>query len=447
MAIAQGARYKGAFASCLLERDPEKWEPVFGKSHAQTKIRTMSAITQTSAVAVDDGLAKRNALVLAIAQALAGGNNAVIVSTSGIVGVVLAPDRTLATLSASMLVVGMWLGTLPMGLLGAKYGRRFALQCGTVAGILSGLISCAAVLQGSFALFCLGAFCGGFYAAGHNSYRFAAADTASDAFRPKAISWVLVGGVVAAFIGANLVITTKDWWPPYLFAATYIGQSLLALLAGVVLMFLRFPKAEPTSKTRAAGRPLIEIVRMPRFLVAVVCGVAAYFLMNLMMTSAPLAMVDCGHSVNNAMLGTQWHMLGMFAPSFFTGSLIVRFGVERIVLAGLLLTLLSAVVGLSGISVWHFWAAVTLIGVGWNFAFIGATTIVTQCHRPEERYRVQSFNDFLIFGSMTISSFGSGALLAQLGWTAVNVVVVPPVLLAGALLVWLTLRGRTPRPA
>jgi MFS family permease len=407
----------------------------------------MSAIAETSAPVVDDQLAKRNALVLAIAQALSGGNNAVIVSTSGIVGVVLAPDRTLATLSATMLVVGVWLGTLPMGLLGARYGRRFALQCGTGAGIMSGLISCAAVLQGSFALFCLGAFCGGFYAAGHQSYRFAATDTASVAFRPKAISWVLTGGVVAAFLGANLIIVTKDLWQPYLFAATYLAQSALAVLAGLTLMLLRFPKQVAETRTVATGRPLMEIVRTPRFMIAVICGVAAYALMNLMMTSAPLAMVDCGHSVNYAMLGTQWHMLGMFAPSFFTGALIVRFGVERIVLTGLALTFLSAVIGMAGTSVGHFWVAATLIGVGWNFAFIGATTIVTQCHRPEERYRVQSFNDFLIFGAMTISSFASGALLAQAGWSTINGVIFPPVLLAAALLTWLGLRERRLRPA
>ena len=407
----------------------------------------MSAIAETSVHAVDDRLARRNAVVLAVAQALAGGNNAVIVSTGGIVGAMLAPDRALATLSTSMLVVGMWLGTLPVGMLAAAYGRRFALQAGTVAGVLSGLISCIAVLQGSFALFCLGAFCGGFYAAGHQSYRFAAADTASDAFRPKAISWVLVGGVAAAFIGANLIIATKDLWQPYLFAATYIAQSVLALLAGITLTFLKFPRAASKTRTGGGGRPLMEIARTPRFVIAVICGVAAYALMNLMMTSAPLAMVDCGHPIDHAMLGTQWHMLGMFAPSFFTGALIVRFGVERIVLTGLALTLLSAMVGLAGTSVWHFWTAVTLIGVGWNFAFIGATTIVTQCHRPEERYRVQSFNDFLIFGAMTISSFASGALLAQAGWIAVNGVVIPPVLIAGALLIWLTLRARRSRPA
>ncbi len=403
----------------------------------------MSAVAEAAPHLIDDRLAKRNALLLAVTQALAGGNNAVIISTGGIVGAMLAPDRSMATLSITMMVVGTWLGTLPVGYLAARYGRRFALQSGTAAGVLSGIIACIAVLQGSFWLFCLAAFCGGFYSAGHHSYRFAATDTASAAFRPKAISMVLMGGIVAALIGANLVITTKDLWQPYLFAATYIGQSVLALLAGVTLIFLKIPGT--VSKKNAAGaggRPLMEIARQPRFIVAVVCGVASYMLMNLMMTSAPLAMVDCGHSVTEATLGTQWHMLGMFLPSFITGSLIVRYGVNRIVMIGLGLIMLSAVVGLSGITVAHFWIAVTMIGVGWNFAFIGATTIVTECHRPEERYRVQSFNDFLIFGTMAIGSFSSGALLASVGWVAVNGVVFPLVLVAGALLIWHNLRER-----
>ena len=401
----------------------------------------MSAVAETQSIVTDDRLAKRNALVLSVAQALSGGNNAVIVSTGGIVGAVLAPDRGLATLSISMMVLGMWAGTLPVGWLAARYGRRFALQTGTFVGVLAGLISCVAVLQGSFALFCFGAFCGGLYASGHQSYRFAATDTASDAFKPKAVSWVLAGGVFASVIGPQLIIFTKDMWQPYLFAASYIGQAMFAALAGIVLIFLKIP-APPARKQGNAGRPLFTIARTPRFITAVVCGVAAYALMNLVMTSAPLAMVDCGHSVNDATLGLQWHMLAMFAPSFFTGSLILRFGVTSVVLTGLGLILLSAVIGIAGITVAHFWTALVLLGLGWNFAFIGATTMVTQCHRPEERTKVQSFNDFLIFGSMAIGSFASGKLLATLGWVAVNEVVFPPVLAAAVLLIWLTLRGR-----
>jgi predicted MFS family arabinose efflux permease len=401
----------------------------------------MSALTETSSHLIDDRLAKRNAIVLALAQALAGANNTVIVATAGIIGSVIAPDKGLATLPISVMVFGIWLGTLPIGLLSRTRGRRTALQIGSVSGIFGGLICCAAVLKGSFWLFLLGAFCCGFYAAGHMSYRFAAADTASDGFRPKAIAYVLAGGVLAGVIGPSIVIFTKDLWQPYLFAATFVAQSAVAGLAGLVLT--QFKSLPPIPRAqRDLGRPLGEIARNPRFIVAVVIGVASYTMMNLVMTSAPLAMVGCGHSITDATLGIQWHIIGMFAPSFITGSLIVRYGVNSIVICGLGLMLLAAIIGLVGITVAHFWISLTLLGVGWNFAFIGATTIVTQCHRPEERNKVQSFNDFLIFGSMAIGSFASGKLMATLGWEAVNGVVFPPVLAAAALLVWLMIRER-----
>jgi predicted MFS family arabinose efflux permease len=401
----------------------------------------MSALTETSSHLIDDRLAKRNAIVLALAQALAGANNTVIVATAGIIGSVIAPDKGLATLPISVMVFGIWLGTLPIGLLSRTRGRRTALQIGSVSGIFGGLICCAAVLKGSFWLFLLGAFCCGFYAAGHMSYRFAAADTASDGFRPKAIAYVLAGGVLAGVIGPSIVIFTKDLWQPYLFAATFVAQSAVAGLAGLVLT--QFKSLPPIPRAqRDLGRPLGEIARNPRFIVAVVIGVASYTMMNLVMTSAPLAMVGCGHSITDATLGIQWHIIGMFAPSFITGSLIVRYGVNSIVICGLGLMLLAAIIGLVGITVAHFWISLTLLGVGWNFAFIGATTIVTQCHRPEERNKVQSFNDFLIFGSMAIGSFASGKLMATLGWEAVNGVVFPPVLAAAALLVWLMMRER-----
>jgi MFS family permease len=185
---------------------------------------------------------------------------------------------------------------------------------------------------------------------------------------------------------------------------------------------------------------------MPRFIVAVVCGLASYAMMNLVMTSAPLAMVGCGHSVTDATLGIQWHVLAMYGPSFFTGGLIYRYGLNRVMLAGLLLIALSAVIGLAGITVAHFWSALILLGIGWNFAFVAATTMVTQCHRPEERNKVQAFNDFLVFGAMAIASFSSGQILAAFGWGAVNTVVFPAIFVAGALLVWLSLRQRL-RPA
>jgi MFS family permease len=328
-----------------------------------------------------------------------------------------------------------------MGMLARRLGRRNALQIGTGCGVLTGLICCVAVLQGSFFLFNVGAVFSGFYASAHQSYRFAAADTASDEFRPKAISWVLFGGILAGVVGAQLVIATQNLWPPYLFAATYIGQSALALVAGGVLMFVNIPKPPPRSAV-GDGRPLSEIAREPRFIVAVACGVAAYSMMNLVMTSAPLAMVMCNHSITDATLGLQWHVLGMYAPSFITGALITRFGLERITGLGFALIIVAAGIGIAGISLWHFWIGLALLGVGWNFAFIGATTMVTHCHRPNERNKVQAFNDFLVFGSMAISSFSSGALLVSFGWTAVNEVVFPVVLVAAVLLLWGALRGR-----
>jgi len=390
----------------------------------------------------DDALARRNALVLAAAQALAGGNNTVIVSTASIVGAALAPNAGLATLPITAMVMGMWIGSLPVGWLARRYGRRAALQTGSAFGVLSGLISCFAVLHASFALLLFGTFCGGLYAAAHMSYRFAAADTASDAFRPKAVSYVLAGGVFAAVIGPQLVILTKDLLSPHLFAASYLGQSACAAIAAVVLQFVKVP---PLHERRLArGRPLTEIMRMPRFVVAVACGVASYAMMNMVMTSAPLAMIGCGHTVTDAALGIQWHVLAMYAPSFFTGALIARFKVERVTAFGLLLIALTAVVAISGISIAHFWGALVLLGMGWNFSFIGATTMVTQCHYAHERTKVQSFNDFLIFGSMALSSFSSGQLLSLFGWNAINEMIVPVILVVLAMLAWLKLKQPAP---
>jgi MFS family permease len=390
---------------------------------------------------VDDGLARRNAMVLAITQALAGANNSVTIATGGIVGAMLAPDRSLATLPITIYVLGLWSGALPMGWLARHLGRRRAFQIGTASGVITGLVCCLGVLMGSFLVFCIGAYCSGIYAAAHQGYRFAAADTASDTFKPKAISWVLIGGIFAGVVGPQLVIFTKDMWPPFLFAASYIGQAMIAVLAAGVLAFLHIPKPPPLPEGHK-GRSLGEIVRQPRFLVAVICGIASYAMMNMVMTAAPLAMVECNHSITDATLGLQWHVIAMYAPSFFTGSLIARFGVERVVGAGFLLLLASAATNITGITLWHFWGGLVLLGIGWNFAFIGATAMVTQCHRPHERNQVQSFNDFLVFGSMAVGSFSSGKILAVAGWATVNEVVFPVVITAAAMLIWLSLRAR-----
>ena len=401
----------------------------------------MSSTAAASELPADDRLARRNVLVLAIAQALAGGNQVIVVTTGGIIGTMLASHKGLATLPISVMVIGMWLGALPIGALARRYGRRTAFQIGAAIGTLAGLICAAAILQGSFGMFLLGAFCSGVYAASHQAYRFAAADTASVAFRPKAVSWVLAGGIASAVVGPQLIIFTKDFLPPYIFSVTFLGQAVLAAAAGAVLVLVKIPRP-PSGQEQSSGRPLSEIICGPRFITAAVCGAASYAMMNLVMTSAPLAMLACDHSVTDATLGLQWHVLAMYVPSFFTGALIVRFGVGRIVFLGLALIVASALIAISGIALWNFWTGLVLLGVGWNFAFIGATTMVTQCHTAAERNKVQAFNDFLVFGSMAVASFSSGQLLASFGWTAVNYVVFPTILAAALLLAWRKLQDR-----
>jgi MFS family permease len=402
----------------------------------------MSAVAEVPLdAAAGNRLAKRNALVLAMGQALAGGNNTVVSVTGGILGAMLAPDKSLATLPISIMIVGTWVGTLPVGFLVRRFGRRAAYQIGAVVGCLAGLIGYTAVIEGSFPIYLAATFCAGLYQASHLSYRFAAADTASAEFKGKVVSWVLAGGLFAAFLGPQLVIFTKDLMPPYLFAASYLGQAAVAAVAVLVLTQVRAP-AQVAQRAAAPARSLAEIARQPRFIVAVACGVACYALMNLMMTAAPLAMVDCGHSVGNATLGIQWHVLAMFAPSFVTGTLVARFGAVPIVAIGLTLLAASAAVGFAGITVAHFWTALVLLGVGWNFGFVGATSMVIDCYRPEERNKVQAFNDFLIFGTMAFGSFVSGAMLAHFGWYLVNLVMLPVVAAAGAMLAWLAVRER-----
>jgi MFS family permease len=401
----------------------------------------MSAVAEFPHAQIDDRLARRNAMVLALGQALGGATTIITYSTASIIGALIAPDKGLATVPITSLVIGLWFGTLPVGMLARRFGRRVALRTGAAFGVAAGLISYEAVMRGDFWLFLVGTFCGGLYAASMQSYRFAAADTASEAYRPKVVSWVLTGGVLAAFLGPQLVIFTKDLLSPYIFAASYLGLAACALLAFAVLGLVHVPPVVQARSHRA--RPLGEIVRSPRFLVATACGVASYAMMNLAMTSAPLAMVGCGHSATDAALGIQWHVLGMYAPSFITGGLIARFGVARITGVGLALIALCAVVAITGLSLAHFWAALVFLGVGWNLSFIGATTMVTQCHRAEERTKVQAFNDFLIFGSIAVSSFSSGQLLAHVGWQWLNAVMFPILLAAGALLVWQSWRERT----
>ncbi|PZA10577.1 MFS transporter [Rhodopseudomonas palustris] len=375
----------------------------------------------------DDARARSNVVRLVAAQALTGANAAVIFATGSIIGAQLAPEMSLATVPLSMYVLGLAAGTLPTGWIARAYGRRASFMIGTGCGALTGVLGAVAILYGSFLLFCTATFIGGLYAAVSQSYRFAAADGASTAYRPKAVSWVMAGGVFAGVLGPQLVQWTMDVWQPFLFAFSYVVQAAIALIAMAVLWGVDAPKPKPAE--RAGGRPLLEIVRQPRFIAAALCGAIAYPMMNLVMTSAPLAMQMCGLSVGDSNFGLQWHIVAMYAPSFVTGSLIAKFGAPRVVAAGLLLEALGAGIGLTGVTAPHFWATLFVIGVGWNLAFVGASALVLETHLPSEKNKVQAVNDFIIFGLMALGSFASGQLLADYGWATVNLAVFPPVLL------------------
>ena len=389
---------------------------------------TTTSILPDAEAAISLRRERSNVLRLAVCQALAGANATVVFATGAVVGDMLAPSKALATMPVSIFVVGMALCTLPAGAIAQRHGRGMVFMLGTGSGVLAGALASLAMLVASFWLFCFATFCAGIYAAVVLSFRFAATDCAAPARRPRALSAVMAGGVFAGVIGAQLVTHTMNLWPPYLFAATYVGQAAVAALSALILLGVKLPM--PTAAEQAGGRPLGVIVRQPRFVLAVICGVVSYLLMNFLMTAAPLAMKLCGLSQESANLGLQWHVVAMYGPSFWTGRLITRFGAAKVVAAGLILTGAASAVGLFGIDVTHFWATLILLGLGWNFGFVGASAMVLECHRPEEKARVQSFNDFAVFGTMAIGSFLSGSLLSAFGWNMVLMLSFAPLLVA-----------------
>jgi MFS family permease len=400
----------------------------------------MADLAVTAAHLVDDRRARRNVLVLAAAGAVAGAGAPIVFALSSIAGATLLPaDTSLATLPVTSFVVGTACGTVPAALLQRRLGRRPGLILGMLVGALGGLVQAGAMALASFALLCVGASLMGFSAAFVQQFRFAAADTASEAFRPKAISWVLAGGIVAGVLGPQTAIHTRELLPSVPFAGAYLGAAALMLGAALVLLGLDIPRLADVARGEA-GRPLGVIARQPRFVLAVLCAATTYALMSLVMTAAPLAMVHHGHGQDAALLGIQWHVLAMFGPSFVTGSLIARFGAARLAAVGLALLAACAAVALAGVSVAHFWAALVLLGLGWNFGFIGGTALVVETYRPVERERVQALNEFVVFGAVALASFSSGTLLTVGGWDVVNLVVLPATALCLLALGWLSLQ-------
>jgi MFS family permease len=388
---------------------------------------------------------KKNVAVLAACQALLFVNNSTLIALNGLAGYALARDKSLATLPVTGWVIGAALSTYAASLLMQRVGRRAGFTMGAFIGILGAAICCAAIYLGNFWLLCAGTVVFGVHNAFGQYYRFAAADAATSDFKSTAISLVLAGGLLGGIIGPQTSRWTVD-----LLATRYLGSYLtligVLVLASLTVQLLNIP-APTAAENKAPQRPLMKIMAQPTFIVAVMSAAIGYGVMNLLMTATPLAMGICGHPYNAAALVISSHMVAMFGPSFFTGSLIKRFGVPNVMFAGVFLLAGAAGIAISGISVPHFWLALVLLGVGWNFLYISGTTLLTECYRPSERAKAQGANDFLIFLSMAASSFSSGMLLEKNGWETLNYISLPFIALGGAGVVWLIMRRPAPAAA
>ena len=366
--------------------------------------------------------------------------NLILVTISALVGYHLAEDKALATLPAALMWFGTALATTPASFLMQRIGRRAGFMIAAAIGAIGALVAALAVVSGSFALLCVGVGTFGGFNAFNDYYRFAAAESATDAFRSRAISLVLAGGVVSAIIGPELAKWSRDLIDGYEFVGSFgvvIGFAAVALLA-----ISRLDMPRPTAVALRGGRTLRAIARQPAYFVAVLGGVIAYCVMALMMTITAVAMADAEHPFADAAFVIQWHVLGMFVPSFFTGHLIGRFGVLNVMAWGAVLLLVCLGVGYAGMAVTHFWVSMTLLGVGWNFLFVGATTLLTECYSLAERAKAQAANEFMIFGVAGVATFLSGNLYHHFGWDALNLLAIVPVLAVLGATLWLARRRR-----
>jgi MFS family permease len=380
-------------------------------------------------------------LLLSICQALFLTNNVTFIAINGLVGLSLAPLGWMATLPVTGYVVGAALSAMPVSRLQARVGRKRSFQLGLVVAAGSAALCALAVSISSFWLLIVSTVVAGFYSANGALYRFAGPELVAPQFKERAISLVLAGGVAGAFIGPNLADAAQDWLPKP-FAGAYVALVAVALLGLVVVSFIRFPAHVPAVPGAAAGRPAAELARQPAFVAAIIGAALGYGVMNLLMAATPIAMQQCKHPFSSAALVLEWHVLGMFVPSFFTGHLIKRFGVLPIMFAGAVLNIACVAVALSGVDVMQFLVALLLLGVGWNFLYTGGTTLLTQTYRPEEKNRAQGIMDSCVFWTMAVTSFSSGALITSQGWTWLNWGSLVPMVLVFVALSWLVVQRR-----
>lgn len=390
-------------------------------------------------------LRQRDLLLLATAQALMMSGMSLMISSAALACTVLTTRQWLTTLPLAALFIAMMLTTIPAAMLMHRMGRKRAFLLSTFLGMGGATLAAGGTLQGSFWMFVVGAACIGMFNGFGNYYRFAAADSVDKEHKSRAVSYVLAGGVVAAVVGPNLANWTRDLLDNAPFAGSYIALGGLYVLSFVVLSFLHIKtpdRSESDHTPLQPTRPLTHIIKQPKFITALLSGMLGYGVMNLIMTATPLAMQHHAHLFSDTAFVIQWHVLGMTAPSFFTGQLIRRYSVERIMLTGAVLGLGCVFINLLGTSVWHFWTALLLLGVSWNFLFIGATTLLTETYNPEESSKTQAFNDFAIFTTVALASLGSGALQNIFGWRAVNLGVLPLLLVIILSIVWLKAKPR-----
>ena len=387
----------------------------------------------------DAAQAKRNILLLAISQALYSCCVITVFSTGSLVGLMLAPNAGLATLPITAFVAGSALTTIPASLTMQHIGRIPVFMTGATASICGAALAVFAIYTRNFAMFCAACALQGVFQSTSGFYRFAAVEGALPEMKPLAISWVLTGGVVAGIAGTLIASGTSELLAPFTFAGSYLAVAVIGAIALVVLTLLRLPKPSP-EEIHGVSRPWSELLQQPKLIVAMACATLSYGMMNLMMTAAPVAMVGCGFHQMDASWVIQWHVLAMFVPSFFTGHLIKKYGAEKIAGIGMLLLITAGVTGLAGITFGHFAVALILLGLGWNFGFIGGTTMLTASYNPAERGKVQGANDFIMSTVVAIASFSSGKILAVAGWNFVNIALFPMALLALALIAWQTLK-------
>jgi len=381
---------------------------------------------------------KRNVPLLALCQALMLSGTSLIVTTAALVGFALAEDKSWATLPLAGQFIATMFTTIPAALLMDRIGRRPGFMLGSLFGVSGGVCATLAIISGEFTLFTLGTVQVGIFNGFGNYYRFAAADAVEKALKSRAVSYIMAGGVIAAFVGPNLANLTRGIIEDALFAGSYGALVGLYILMFAILAFLKLPPKTPPENPSSieTARPLKVIAGQPMFIVAVVCGMLGYGIMVLAMTATPLAMQHFAHPFSRTSFVIQWHVLGMFAPAFITGHLINRYGVLNIMLVGAFLGIFCLAVNLAGSSVFHFWAALFLLGISWNFLFIGATTLLTETYQSAEQAKVQALNDFSVFTTVALASLSAGALQNRFGWQAVNLGLIPLLLIILACIVW-----------